>query len=143
MTAAAPITRTSVGVYLDMRNPRQWRRPWESYRRHGAEGTRYAPAPFDVGDFRVQDGDQLPGFLLATPEDAAAALSPRLDGLPVAHIFFWADLGGVDPGLVAQHLELTAKFAMLVSDLPSRPSPTRRLSWQRRGLTRASRPMDC
>jgi alkanesulfonate monooxygenase SsuD/methylene tetrahydromethanopterin reductase-like flavin-dependent oxidoreductase (luciferase family) len=57
-------------------------------------------------------------FDVVTPEEAIRRLSAWLPGMPVASVFFWDKIAGMDDDLVQRHVELIAtKVAPAVSEL--------------------------
>ena len=64
------------------------------------EGTRLESDP-PQSDFHSRAG-----FVVGTPEEAAAELKRRTDGLPVKHLFTWADHPGIPDELIDRHIEL-------------------------------------
>jgi alkanesulfonate monooxygenase SsuD/methylene tetrahydromethanopterin reductase-like flavin-dependent oxidoreductase (luciferase family) len=80
---------------------------WNSYRRYMVEGTgRPAPKPIDPDQWRARGvGAGFDNFLLATPGDAAKAITDFLDGTPVETVFFWASLAGMPEAMVTRHIQ--------------------------------------
>lgn len=81
---------------------------WDSYAAYAAEGTgEPAPPPIDPDSWRCDPGgDEMPRFMVETPEGAAAILNRCLAGRPVSEIFFWASIAGMPDDLVDEHVEL-------------------------------------
>ena len=76
---------------------------WNSYNRYMFEGTSRAADPpqhFDLA--AVKDR-----FLIGSPEQIAAAVRERIEGLPVTDIYTWSDYPGIADELIDQHLQLT------------------------------------
>jgi alkanesulfonate monooxygenase SsuD/methylene tetrahydromethanopterin reductase-like flavin-dependent oxidoreductase (luciferase family) len=85
---------------------------WDSYARYGVEGTnRPVPPPIDAEGWRrlPESPDQLPRFLVATPEDAAKRLNLHLAGRPIQEVFFWTSIAGMPDDLVDEHVELVCR----------------------------------
>jgi alkanesulfonate monooxygenase SsuD/methylene tetrahydromethanopterin reductase-like flavin-dependent oxidoreductase (luciferase family) len=75
----------------------------ESYNRYMFEGTSQEGrglAYFDLDAMRSH-------FLLGTPEEVAAGIRKRTDGLPVTDLFGWCDFPGLPDPAVDRHIELT------------------------------------
>ena len=92
---------------------------WDSYRRYLVEGTgRPNPRPIDPERSRANGlAPGLGNLLVATPEDAADAISERLAGLPVDTVFCWASLAGMPEEMVAAHVQtLCTKLRPLLAD---------------------------
>lgn len=101
---------------------------WDSYRRYLVEGTgRPDPRPIDPERSRANGlAPGLGNLLVATPEDAAAAMRDRVRGLPVDTVFCWASLGGMPEEAVAAHVQtLCTKLRPLLAD-PETPPDTER-----------------
>ena len=82
---------------------------WDSYARYGVEGTgEPVPPPIDADAWRRLPAapDQLPRFLVATPEAAAARLNRHLAGRPIQEVFFWTGIAGMPDDMVDEHVEL-------------------------------------
>jgi alkanesulfonate monooxygenase SsuD/methylene tetrahydromethanopterin reductase-like flavin-dependent oxidoreductase (luciferase family) len=82
---------------------------WDSYARYGVEGTgEEVPSPIDQETWRrmPEAPDQLPRFMVATPETAAERINRHLAGRPVQEVFFWASIAGMPDDLVDEHIEL-------------------------------------
>ena len=71
-----------------------------SYARYMFEGTKLAANPPSF------DGHSKDGFAVGTPEQIAEILGRRIDGLPVQHLFTWADYPGIGEDLIDRHIEL-------------------------------------
>jgi alkanesulfonate monooxygenase SsuD/methylene tetrahydromethanopterin reductase-like flavin-dependent oxidoreductase (luciferase family) len=76
---------------------------WNSYNRYMFEGTRRESAPPTVGE----DGAIGGRIEIGTPEEIAALIKQRTDGLPVTDMWGWSDYPGMPDALVDRHLELT------------------------------------
>jgi alkanesulfonate monooxygenase SsuD/methylene tetrahydromethanopterin reductase-like flavin-dependent oxidoreductase (luciferase family) len=78
--------------------------------RHAAVAGTARPAPKEVTVDTLREGIQsrggIPGLSVLTPEDAIAAVQARVDGVPVAHLYAWLSIAGMDDDLVDRHLEL-------------------------------------
>jgi alkanesulfonate monooxygenase SsuD/methylene tetrahydromethanopterin reductase-like flavin-dependent oxidoreductase (luciferase family) len=88
-----------------------------TYRQGSVEGTDLPPPPLVTPEeFRDRPADGPWGALeILTPVDAAARIRERTQGLPLAHLIFWADIAGLPEDLVARHIELvTDKLAPLL-----------------------------
>lgn len=48
----------------------------------------------------------VPGLKVLTPDDTAAEIRTRTDGLPVEHVYLWSSLAGMPDHIVERHLEL-------------------------------------
>jgi alkanesulfonate monooxygenase SsuD/methylene tetrahydromethanopterin reductase-like flavin-dependent oxidoreductase (luciferase family) len=84
----------------------------DSYHAYAAEGTgQPAPPPIDPEEWRRQpdDPDELPRFLVDTPEGAAKRLNRYLGGRPVGEVIFWASTGGMPDEEVDEHVELVCR----------------------------------
>jgi alkanesulfonate monooxygenase SsuD/methylene tetrahydromethanopterin reductase-like flavin-dependent oxidoreductase (luciferase family) len=85
---------------------------WDTYARYGVEGTNSpVPPPIDADAWRrlPESSDQLPRFLVATPEDAAERLNRYLAGRPIQEVFFWTSIAGMPDDLVDEHVELVCR----------------------------------
>ena len=71
-----------------------------SYARYMFEGTKLAANPPSF------EGHSKDGFAVGTPEQIAEILGRRIDGLPVQHLFTWADYPGIGEDLIDRHIEL-------------------------------------
>jgi alkanesulfonate monooxygenase SsuD/methylene tetrahydromethanopterin reductase-like flavin-dependent oxidoreductase (luciferase family) len=85
---------------------------FNSYRRARRSSSGEDPGPdleitelrtIEAGSGRWPSG---PGLSVYTPEDAAAAIGERVDGLPVEHVYMWASIAGMPDDLVDRHVEL-------------------------------------
>ena len=80
-----------------------------TYARTGAEGTgRTAPPDPDPADLAIEM--TTPGtrrLAVLTPDDAAALIRERPDGLPVEHVYLWLSIAGMPDHVVDEHLTLT------------------------------------
>jgi alkanesulfonate monooxygenase SsuD/methylene tetrahydromethanopterin reductase-like flavin-dependent oxidoreductase (luciferase family) len=93
---------------------------WDSYRRHGVEGTdKPIPAPVDPERYRARGlGAGLGHFLLATPQDAAARISDYLAGAPAETIFIWVSIAGMPHDLAQRHMRsIVCDLAPLLREL--------------------------
>jgi alkanesulfonate monooxygenase SsuD/methylene tetrahydromethanopterin reductase-like flavin-dependent oxidoreductase (luciferase family) len=85
----------------------QWQQ--ETYRTHGAPPGAPSPPPIDVEAWRRPGPrGQPPRFEVLTPDDAARAISERLDGLPVDEVFLWATIAAMPDDIAMRHTELVA-----------------------------------
>lgn len=76
---------------------------WNSYNRYMYEGTRLegkGPEYFDYESASKR-------FVLGTPEQIAAEIRSRTEGLPVTDVYGWSDFPGIPDELIDRHLELT------------------------------------
>lgn len=80
-----------------------------TYNRYMYEGTRLeANPPFFEGHSRAS-------FVVGTPEECAAEIKRRTDGLPVHQVIAWADHPGIPEDMIDRHIELLlTKVAPLV-----------------------------
>ncbi|MER5264949.1 LLM class flavin-dependent oxidoreductase [Actinosynnema sp. NPDC002837] len=94
-----------------------------SYRQLSVEGTDAPPPPLiEPSDFRDRREDGPWGALeIMTPDEAAARILRRAEGLPVEHLIFWASVGAMPDDLVVRHLELASReLAPLLDKAPAR-----------------------
>ena len=49
-----------------------------------------------------------PSSVLLHNDSAIAEIRSKTEGLPVAHVYLWASVGGMDDDLVERHLDLVA-----------------------------------
>jgi alkanesulfonate monooxygenase SsuD/methylene tetrahydromethanopterin reductase-like flavin-dependent oxidoreductase (luciferase family) len=76
---------------------------WESYNRYMFEGTsREADPPRHFDSERLRER-----FPIGTPEEIAALIRERTDGLPVTDVHSWSDYPGIPDELIDRHLQLT------------------------------------
>jgi alkanesulfonate monooxygenase SsuD/methylene tetrahydromethanopterin reductase-like flavin-dependent oxidoreductase (luciferase family) len=82
-----------------------------SYRQASVEGTNQPKPPLITADqFNHRSGDSQYGMLeILTPEDAAARIHERTQGLPLMHLIFWASIAGMPDDLVTRNIELISK----------------------------------
>jgi alkanesulfonate monooxygenase SsuD/methylene tetrahydromethanopterin reductase-like flavin-dependent oxidoreductase (luciferase family) len=84
---------------------------WNSYNRYMFEGTRREADPPQYFDPKTISER----FTIGTPEQVAAMIKARVDGLPVTDFFSWSDYPGISDDLIDRHLELTfSKLAPLL-----------------------------
>lgn len=57
---------------------------------------------------KVESTGDLPGLAVRDADGAIALIRERTAGLPVAHVYLWASVAGMDDDLVERHLELVA-----------------------------------
>lgn len=111
---------------------------WSSYRRYGAEGTGQEARHIPPQEFRrFGPNGEMPGFLLATPEEAGRLLRERLAGQPVENIFFWGDIAGLPDEIVEEHCELvTNALAAEIAGIDRMPVNPDAPPWQFRAISR-------
>jgi alkanesulfonate monooxygenase SsuD/methylene tetrahydromethanopterin reductase-like flavin-dependent oxidoreductase (luciferase family) len=82
-----------------------------SYRQSSVEGTDRPKPPMLTTDMlRRPPADGSWGMLeILTPEDAAARIRERTQGLPLVHLIFWASIAGMPDDLVARNIELISE----------------------------------
>ncbi|HEY4826962.1 MAG TPA: LLM class flavin-dependent oxidoreductase [Solirubrobacteraceae bacterium] len=90
---------------------------WESYARHGAQGSVSvrSAAVAEAKDLAKVDLLRSPGPVMTPPHfdvttvaDAVDRLRGWLGGLPVTDVFFWDSIAGMPDELVERHIELLA-----------------------------------
>ncbi|MFE2752067.1 LLM class flavin-dependent oxidoreductase [Actinosynnema sp. NPDC059335] len=94
-----------------------------TYRQLSVEGTDAPPPPLlEPGEFRDRREEGPWGALeIMTPEEAAARILERTQGLPVRHVIFWASIAAMPDDLVTRHLELVSReLAPLLDKAPAR-----------------------
>jgi alkanesulfonate monooxygenase SsuD/methylene tetrahydromethanopterin reductase-like flavin-dependent oxidoreductase (luciferase family) len=79
---------------------------WQSYEDYAVEGYGREPRTVDPEILRTKRKPQLPWFDVVTPEEAIERMRAWLDPLPVAHVYLWATIAGLDDDLVSRHIEL-------------------------------------
>jgi alkanesulfonate monooxygenase SsuD/methylene tetrahydromethanopterin reductase-like flavin-dependent oxidoreductase (luciferase family) len=82
-----------------------------SYRRYAVEGTgNPPPRQLTVDKLRagIQQRGHIPGLRVLTPDEAIAAITEQVAGLPVEHVYCWASIAGMPDELVTRHAELLA-----------------------------------
>ena len=84
------------------------RHQWQSYEDYAVEGYQREPRTVDPEVLRTKKRPMLPWFDVVAPDEAIARMHQWLDGLPVAHVYLWASIAGLDDELVARHIELVA-----------------------------------
>lgn len=97
-----------------------------SYRRASVEGTgRPVPPPIAAEELRHRPADGPWGSLeVLTPEQAAVRIRNRTEGLPLAHLIFWASVGAMPDDLVTRHIELVSERLLpLLTGEPSAVPP--------------------
>lgn len=95
---------------------------WDSYNRYLVEGTgQRVPNAIDPERWRARGlGAAFNSFLLATPEEAAAALHQHVTNTPIETMWFFTDIAGMPEDLVVRHAEtLVTKLAPLLAGHPS------------------------
>lgn len=115
-----------VNVFLTDDPERDWaafapRLAWQRdmYNRHGLVGPTAPPVdPAEVVRIGLSRHLTRDGFFFGTPEEAVAALRPRLVGVPAEHIYIWGDVALLDDELVQRNIELAcARLRPLLQQL--------------------------
>jgi hypothetical protein len=57
---------------------------------------------------KLADTGALPGLAVLDADSAIGEIRSKTEGLPVAHVYLWASVGGMDDDLVERHLDLVA-----------------------------------
>lgn len=89
---------------------------WDSYHRYTFEGTgRDTPPPVDPEAWRASGR-----IVVGTPEDVAAVVRRRTEGLPVEDVHCWGDYPGAPDDVVEEHLRLLhSRLAPLLAAGPA------------------------
>lgn len=89
---------------------------WNSYRAALVQGTgQPVPRPIDPDLWRSRGlRSDKAGFLLATPERAAAELTAHFASAPVHTVFFFASIAGLPEPMVVQHIQNLGALAKLL-----------------------------
>jgi alkanesulfonate monooxygenase SsuD/methylene tetrahydromethanopterin reductase-like flavin-dependent oxidoreductase (luciferase family) len=78
---------------------------WDSYNRYRVEGTdEQLPKPINPDRWRTRGlSTAFNAFLLATPEDAAAAIRRHVAGTPIETMWLFTDIAGLPEEMVVRH----------------------------------------
>ncbi len=93
---------------------------WETYRHYMVEGTGAPePKPVDPEKWRSPGPNGEPArFAVMTPEECAAFLRQRAEGVPFVEAYFWTSIAGMPEDVEQRHVELVCtRLRELVADV--------------------------